>query len=201
MLFQDFYATSQLHAYIDDDELSKNRRASPTQKMSRWTQKRHIDTIDLVSDDNDDSPTFSSSGPSKRQARTTIPSSSSSGQRHRNGWEASLSQPSSRDRESWAVDSTQSEVNREIVELEDDESDYENYQLYGTLDTKIVGVQYYAGFVLQVYTFHFSYQVIDERPQENTWSSVVSPETSMIAMRFALTMSLGSRLVMCHEDR
>lgn len=115
--------------------------------MSFTTPKRRIETVDLTATDDEAAPT-SSERRVKKQARvrTGLPTPPSSSQHRITGSSTPASARSVGERESWAVNSTQSELNREIFDLDDfDEGVDENYQLYGVIDTKVVGVRFYIG--------------------------------------------------------
>ncbi|EXJ79902.1 hypothetical protein A1O3_08187 [Capronia epimyces CBS 606.96] len=124
-------------------------------------KRKAVEIVDLTGDDDDaNGPAHSkysrsNSSLSTAQARGSLPtppSSSQPGQGHYAAGLARSSQPTSThgktEREGWLT-STQDEeadIAREIDLTQDFDDDvYENYQLYGILNTKIVGCRFYDG--------------------------------------------------------
>lgn len=98
--------------------------------MAPYNQgKRKADTIDLTNSD-DESP------PSQRQRTQRAPTDG-----------VTQSQ-----RDSWANDPTEEERAEDILVLSQDdgqENTIQSFELYGTLSTKVVGIQYYNGFATE----------------------------------------------------
>jgi SWI/SNF-related matrix-associated actin-dependent regulator of chromatin subfamily A3 len=128
------------------------------------TKRKLTNTIDLTGDDSDEFETQSSYKASKTSARPvtgpggrvypTPPSSSyHSSSQSRPTANGSYIGPSSsqihpqRERDSWlSTQDHEDDIRREIDLTTDVDDDvYENYQLYGVLNTKIVGVRFYNG--------------------------------------------------------
>ena len=127
--------------------------------MARGASKRKIvDTIDLTGDENEPpikSSKTAGSTPSEPVERSRAPLSS------QNSWTDSgysssyhsspyaQSQHSRSERDRWVAASTQ-EPDENALETvpssnDEDNDDFESYELYGNIDTKIVGCRYYNG--------------------------------------------------------
>ncbi|KAI9727211.1 MAG: hypothetical protein M1834_008471 [Cirrosporium novae-zelandiae] len=114
-------------------------------------RKRRIDVIDLTEDD--DEPVFSSQ--SRKYARLSSPTQSSPPRSQGRTLNSNLnlsqrstsgsSQPLSQN-DGWS--NYDEEHNLDIVDLTQgfDDDTYNGYELYGSMDTKIVGVRYYRGY-------------------------------------------------------
>lgn len=101
--------------------------------------KRRIETIDLTGPDDE----VRNWRPQK-QVKSELPTPPSSSQHYRNDVYRRSTQSSPSQRGAW--DSTQAEVNRELVDADEaDDLDYQDYQLYGVIETKVVGVRFYNG--------------------------------------------------------
>lgn len=101
--------------------------------MSHPTTKRRFEYIDLTQSDDE--------GPSRSQPRKVA--------KHPMPTPPSSSQPLSQirsERDIWRDELDEHDAAAEIRLTEDfDDNVYENYELYGILETKIVGIRYYNG--------------------------------------------------------
>ncbi|KAK6380459.1 hypothetical protein LTS17_005649 [Exophiala oligosperma] len=129
----------------------------PTPGSTKNMPKRKIETVDLTGDDNDlprppraKVPKQKSSHSSQRYRAplptppsSSQPSSSSHHSKHNSGVQTYRSS----ERDLWlSTQEQEADIAREIVLTEDFDDDvYESYQLYGILDTKIVGCRFYHG--------------------------------------------------------
>ena len=116
--------------------------------------KRKAQTIDLTGDDTEIAADLSH----RSKQRRTTDASTSSPQSAANSASTSFSQPQTHPSSSATQYSTSSQAPLEIADDDDDSNDViflsqdahdttgEFYELYGTIDTKIVGLQYYTGF-------------------------------------------------------
>ncbi|KAL8839507.1 MAG: hypothetical protein Q9170_001730 [Blastenia crenularia] len=90
-------------------------------------RKRAIETVDLTGDNNEDQPQFKT----PRSSQTINVTSS---------------QPTQSQRDSWMEEADAHETILLSQDGNDGAEETEEYELYGTLATKIVGVQYYTGY-------------------------------------------------------
>ena len=100
--------------------------------MAHKRKYNNIETIDLTGDS---SP---ASAPSQRARFTTEPV-----------WSQRLSEPDWSQRDGWLDDNNEAGIADDIIVPSQGNDGNEvmlSYQLYGVLDTKIVGVQYYSGY-------------------------------------------------------
>ncbi|KAL8666559.1 MAG: hypothetical protein Q9202_001357 [Teloschistes flavicans] len=99
-------------------------------------RKRAIDTVDLTGDDD--------TQPSSKAPRSTSPLPSSPVPVQPSQTQPTGSQPLQSQSHSWIEDEANNTI---MVPQETDEGpDFEQWELYGTMRTKIVGVQYYNGY-------------------------------------------------------
>ena len=131
----------------------------PLYHSTAQNKRKLTDVIDLTGSD-DDAPSSSSrkqaktastiTGPGGRQYPTPPSSSNPRPSQNFNVYSAASYDPThtQRERDSWLASTQDNEddIRREI-EIQDDFDDdvYENYPLYGILNTKIVGCRYYNG--------------------------------------------------------
>ncbi|KAL8696081.1 MAG: hypothetical protein Q9201_007834 [Fulgogasparrea decipioides] len=99
-------------------------------------RKRAIETVDLT-DDGPDQPAF-------KMPRSSQASSITHSQPNRSA--PASSQPTQSQRDSWVEEEDANDTILLSQEGDDGQEDTEEYELYGTLRTKIVGVRYYTGY-------------------------------------------------------
>ncbi|KAM0723526.1 hypothetical protein Q7P37_000513 [Cladosporium fusiforme] len=101
-------------------------------------KRKRVETVDLTADDSDDHA-------SKRQSARQAPSSSST---HGRGgaFVPSASQHGMDERQDW-LDDDEDDINVLVGSSQDDAEGTDQLHHYGDVDTKIVGVRYYRGFV------------------------------------------------------
>ena len=134
--------------------------------MSQLYGKRKVESIDLTGSDNEQPETLQA----RKHAKRSMPTPPTSSQ-------SVLSQPSRRERDDWVEDAGPNDADAEIALTQDfDDNVYESYQLYGILNTKVVGCQYYRGQATVG-----EYVVVRREPQNQvpTWNAMVEAHTDL----------------------